>query len=87
MHGRNPDADTASASGIGNIASMGPISVWITASVDRQEIDNVLECVARKAGIAKPPVVGGEVHVPSDENDAFASALHSCDPERLIAPS
>lgn len=73
--------------GIGKIVSTESTSVWTTANVDPQEIEEVLDCVARKAGIAKPPLVGNEVHVPSDKNDVFASALHTCDPGRLIAPS
>ena len=64
-----------------------PTSLYITANVEPQEIDNVLECVAKTAGIAKPRFMGGEMHVPSGDTDAFESALHSCDPERLIGPS
>jgi hypothetical protein len=51
---------------------MEPISVYVTANVDPQEIDNVLECVAKEAGIEKPPLRGREVHVPSDDDDAFS---------------
>lgn len=59
---------------------MGAISIYVAANADPQEINNVLECVAKKAGIEKPPLQGREVHVPSDDDDAFQSALHSCDP-------
>jgi hypothetical protein len=66
---------------------MGSIAVYVTANVDPQKIDNVLGCVAKKAGIKKPLLDGREAHVPSDDDAAFQSALHSCDPERLIGPA
>jgi hypothetical protein len=67
---------------------MEAISVFtVSHEASPEELDRVLECVAKKAKIHKPDAAGGEVHVASDRYDTVRQALVTCDPTGLLVPS